>query len=71
VTRSTINFENEYFAIQKNKSGSIIHRGERRIIYKIYKYFKLCDLNAIVESIVIKTVSACGVSESTVYKIIK
>lgn len=57
--------------IRKNKSGSIIHSGERRIIYNVYKYFKLCDLNVTVESIVIKTASACGVSENIVYKIIK
>jgi hypothetical protein len=57
--------------IRKNKSGSIIHSGERRIIYNVYKYFKLCDLSATVESIVIKTACAWGVSENTVYKIIK
>lgn len=57
--------------IKKNKSGSIIHSGERRVIYNVYKYFKQIDLNETVESIVIKTASACGVSENTVYKIIK
>ncbi|CAB3240521.1 unnamed protein product [Arctia plantaginis] len=57
--------------IRKNKSGSIIPVEERKVIYNVFKYFKLSDFNMTVESIVIKTASACGVSENTVYKIIK
>lgn len=58
--------------IRKNKSGSIIHSGERRVIYNVFKYFKQCgNQNVTMESIVVNTASACGVSENTVYKIIK
>lgn len=58
--------------IRKNKSGSIIHSGERRVIYNVFKYFNQCsDQNRTMECIVVRTASACGVSENTVYKIIR
>lgn len=56
--------------IRKNKSGSVIHSGERKIIYNVFKYFKQCDLNMSVDSVVQKTATACGVSERTVYSIL-
>lgn len=56
--------------IRKNKSGSIIHSGERRVIYNVLKYFKESDLSATMDSIVLKTATACGVSERTVYGIL-
>lgn len=58
--------------IRKNKSGSIIHSGERRVIYNVFKYFNQCsDQNRTMECLVMRTASACGVSENTVYKIIR
>lgn len=57
--------------IRKNKSGSIIPCEERRVIYNVFKYFKLSDFNLTVDNIVLKTASACGVSENTVYRIIR
>lgn len=56
--------------IRKNKRGLIIHSGERKVIYNVFKYFRQCDLNTTVDSTVQKTATACGVSERTVYNIL-
>lgn len=56
--------------IRKNKSGSVIHSGGRKVIYNVFKYFKQSDLNVTVDRIVQKTANACGVSERTVYSIL-
>lgn len=72
VRTRLLSIKKMFSPIRKNKSGSIIHSGERRVIYNVFKYFNKCvDQNEIVDSIVVKTASACGVSENTVYKIIK